>query len=115
MPCAVPEDCYPEVDPAAIQGEIDCITRVDDGYCTHTCTSDTDCCAVEGECQTGIPQVCSPFESLPDMRCFLSCEPDVIGDWDETEYCANYAHPAFLCRSSGGGSSNRKICVPPGS
>ena len=28
-------------------------------------------------------------------------------------YCADY-HRDFICRSSGGGSANRKVCVPGG-
>ena len=31
---------------------------------------------------------------------------------DPTEFCQREAHPDFICRSSGGGSNNRKVCVP---
>jgi hypothetical protein len=45
-------------------------------------------------------------------RCFLSCEPTEVGDLDESEYCRVNAHSSFGCRSTGGGSENRKVCVP---
>lgn len=113
LACEVPGDCYPDVDPANLAGEIQCLAdRVDGGYCTHMCISDAECCAVDGECLTGIPQVCAPFESLDGMRCFLSCEREDIGDMDATAYCQEYAHPAFGCRSTGGGSDNRRVCLP---
>ena len=110
--CETPNECYPDVDHADLAGEVECMLRVEDGYCTHLCLTDADCCAVEGECETGIPQVCAPFESLPDHRCFLSCEDDIIGEWDANEYCQEYAHRLFGCRSTGGGSENRRVCMP---
>src|SRR5689334_2265055 len=62
--CQAPSDCYPGVGgSSSIMGEAECIDKVEDGYCTHTCETDDDCCAVEGECKTGIKQVCSSFES----------------------------------------------------
>jgi hypothetical protein len=86
------------------------------GYCTHTCETDANCCAVEGECKTDLPQVCSPFESDDGMMCFLSCEADdVAADpdaEDDQHFCQRNASPDFICRSSGGGAANRKICVP---
>lgn len=110
--CTSADECYFGIDHADIQGDVTCLDRVKDGYCTHTCETDADCCAVEGECDVGLPQVCGPFESTGMKFCFLSCEN--IGDVDETEYCQNNAHVAFICRSTGGGSENRKVCVPPG-
>lgn len=113
--CEVAEDCYPDVDHAELAGEVRCLERVRDGYCTHLCEGDEDCCAVEGECKTDLPQVCSPFESANEMMCFLSCEPSDVqaaNADDEQAYCQEYASPDFMCRSSGGGSDNRKICVP---
>lgn len=116
--CSVPEHCYPEIGDQPLQGgDAVCLTRVEGGYCTHHCSADSDCCAVEGECRSGISQVCSPFESTGEMYCFLSCEADVVGAAgfdDDSAYCQRYAHRSFVCRSSGGGSSNRKVCVPPG-
>jgi hypothetical protein len=110
--CAAPAECYPEVDPADLQGEVLCLDKVAGGYCTHLCVTDADCCAVPGECQSGHPQVCSPFESTGQMMCFLSCEATVIGDYTEATYCQDFANAAFGCRSSGGGTENRKVCVP---
>ncbi len=110
--CDEPSDCYPGVDPEDLRGDIECLDRVEGGYCTHLCTADEDCCAVDGECETGIPQVCAPFESLPEHRCFLSCEQDVIGDMDATAYCQEHAHSSFGCRSTGGGAENRRVCLP---
>ncbi len=115
--CSVPDDCYEDVveeDRDMIAGEIECLDRVEGGYCTHLCETDDDCCTVDGECETDHPQVCSPFESTDLKRCFLSCEPDIIGDFEETDYCHEFANDEFGCRSSGGGTENRKVCVPPG-
>ena len=112
--CDAPGDCYPEVadEDLPALGELVCLDRVPGGYCTHLCTTDADCCSVEGECETDFPQVCAPFESTGMFMCFLSCEPADIGDNDEGSFCQEYAHPDFGCRSTGGGSENRKVCVP---
>ena len=110
--CETADECYPDIDPEELAGQVECMDRVEGGYCTHLCVTDDDCCAVEGECETGIPQVCAPFESLPDHRCFLSCEDDIIGEWDASAYCREYAHRSFGCRSTGGGSENRRVCMP---
>lgn len=110
--CEAPADCYPEIDPADLKGDVQCLDKVTGGYCTHLCETDADCCAVDGECLTGHPQVCAPFESTGLKMCFLSCETQVIGDLEETAYCEKFASDAFGCRSTGGGSENRKVCVP---
>jgi hypothetical protein len=115
--CKVAADCYPGLDPTTLKGDPVCMTRVPDGYCTHACTQDLDCCAVAGECPNGLPQVCAPFESTGEMNCFLSCEAaDVTnaGFTDSTAFCQAKANAAFICRSTGGGSQNRKVCVPNG-
>lgn len=115
--CKVAEDCYPGIDPNTLQGEPVCMTRVPGGYCTHECTQDLDCCAVMGECPNRLPQVCAPFESTGAMNCFLSCEADDVtsaGFSDSTAFCQAKANAAFICRSTGGGSQNRKVCVPNG-
>jgi hypothetical protein len=51
--------------------------------------------------------------------CFLSCEgadlaaaADGGAELDEQEFCQHEASSEFICRSSGGGSENRKVCVP---
>jgi hypothetical protein len=113
--CDKPEVCYPEAK-QPLKGTAVCLDRVMGGYCTHTCQTDADCCAVEGECKSGYPQVCSPFESTGAKYCFLSCEAAVVTPTgkDESAYCHEFAHQAFNCRSSGGGSENRKVCVPGG-
>jgi hypothetical protein len=111
--CGAPADCYLDVE--GISGSVECLDRVRDGYCTHECTQDDDCCAVEGECISEWPQVCSPFESTGQMLCFLSCEPsdvEAAGAPDDQTFCQHEANAAFICRSSGGGSNNRKVCVP---
>jgi hypothetical protein len=115
--CQVAADCYPGIDPASLQGEPVCLDRVTDGYCTHHCTQDLDCCAVMGECPDHLAQVCAPFESSGDQNCFLSCEAADVsnaGFSDSTVFCQTKANPAFICRSTGGGSQNRKVCVPNG-
>ena len=115
--CKVAGDCYPGIDPTTLKGDPVCLTRVPDGYCTHDCTQDLDCCAVMGECPNGLPQVCAPFESTGELNCFLSCETvDVTnaGFTDSTAFCQAKANAAFICRSTGGGSQNRKVCVPNG-
>lgn len=111
--CQVPADCYPGVDAAAIQGEVQCLDRVTGGYCTHLCQEDADCCMAPGECVEGSAQVCSPSESTGETMCFLSCEAaDLVGFSDEQEYCQSEAGPELICRSSGGGQNTRRICVP---
>lgn len=113
--CEVAADCFPNVEEGDLQGEALCLDRVRDGYCTHTCEVDEDCCAAEGECRTELPQVCSPFESTGMQMCFLSCGDEEVGatDYaDDSEFCQREASPDFICRSSGGGANNRKICVP---
>src|SRR5687767_13139746 len=79
--CEVDAECFPDVAEGELLGEPLCLTRVRDGYCTHTCEMDSDCCAVEGECKSTLPQVCSPFESAEGTMCLLSCEDaDIVGD-----------------------------------
>jgi hypothetical protein len=124
MACSAPAQCYPGIDQTTLRGTVECMTAVPGGYCTHLCTADTDCCAVPGECRTALVEVCSPFESLSGQRCFISCEAadlaraqsqgvwGLSGDASDTAYCQYFANPNFGCRSSGGGSANRKICVP---
>jgi hypothetical protein len=108
--CEIVEDCYPDVNHEDLAGEVVCMDRVEDGYCTHHCSVDEDCCAVEGECDTELVQLCAPFESTGEYFCFISCE----GVEDETAFCQENAHPRFICRSTGGGGDNEKVCVPEG-
>ena len=107
--CEVVDDCYPNLDHDDLSGDALCLDRVEAGYCTHECETDADCCAAEGECEDGAPpQVCAPFESTGLRLCFLSCE----GEPDD--YCAAELSEDFGCRSTGGGSDNRKVCTPGG-
>ena len=116
--CTAASQCYPALDAASLQGTVTCLTQLTNGYCTHTCQSDSDCCAVPGECVTGFKQVCASFESTGQHYCFLSCDPaDVAaapdaGTTDPSVYCQTWAGSAFTCRSTGGGSANRKFCGP---
>ena len=110
--------CYPGLEAGALAGEATCLSQLQSGYCTHTCQTDADCCSVPGECRTGFKQVCAPFESTGQSYCFLSCAasdvasaPDA-GTTDPTIYCQTWANASFTCRSTGGGSSNRKFCGP---
>ena len=116
--CTAVSQCYPDVDSSTLHGgDAVCMTQFTDGYCTHSCAADTDCCAIPGECPSNLLEVCGPFESTGAMYCFLSCEATDVtaaGMTDSTTYCQTYANQAFICRSTGGGSQNRKVCVPNG-
>lgn len=123
--CTAAADCYGDIDGAALKGGAPvCIDKVTGGYCTHTCTTDADCCAVPGECRTGLKQVCSSFENAAEKYCFLSCEDaDIAAATDAgasdagaegDEYCQKNTTAEFGCRSTGGGSENRKVCLPLG-
>ena len=116
-PCAEASECYPDVsDKTLILGTATCLTKYPGGYCTHTCTVDTDCCATPGECKAGFKQVCAPFENQPTKYCFLSCDPADIaaspndGTTDPTGYCGRFVGDGVSCRSTGGGSENRRFC-----
>jgi hypothetical protein len=116
--CTQVSQCYPTLDAGALQGQVTCLTQLANGYCTHTCQSDTDCCAVTGECLSGFQEVCASFESSGQMYCFLSCDSSAIaaapdaGTTDPTAYCQDWANASFTCRSTGGGAANRKFCGP---
>lgn len=116
--CTSTAACYPGLDAAALKGTATCLTQLQGGYCTHTCTSDSDCCAVPGECPSGFAEVCAPLQSAPQTYCFLSCSSSAIaaapngGATDPNTYCQKFANPNFTCRSTGGGSANQKFCGP---
>jgi hypothetical protein len=122
--CRAPSDCYGSFEAGAIKGAIVCIDKVTNGYCTHECLQDSDCCAAPGECRTGLKQVCSSFENAPAKYCFLSCESaDIASAADagvdagvsDQDYCRLYASAEFGCRNSGGGGgANRRVCLPTG-
>ena len=110
QPCNSEADCYPGILQTELSGDVVCMDRVEDGYCTHYCENDADCCALDGECddEWDLEYVCAPFESTGEYYCFISCEDAE----DEENYCQTYAHPEFGCRSTGGGTDNRKVCMP---
>jgi hypothetical protein len=113
--CTNVGQCFPDAPDAALHGGVAvCLDKVPGGYCTHICMTDADCCAVPGECRTAYRQVCSPFESTGEKYCLLSCEavPGDAGVTGADGFCSAYAHQGFGCRSSGGGSENRKVCMP---
>jgi hypothetical protein len=120
----MPSDCYANLDTTQLSGPAQCIDKVDDGYCTHECETDDDCCALEGECRTGFKQVCASFENSDKKYCFLSCDDEDLvpaaggassggaSAVDANEYCEREANPRFGCRSTGGGVENRQVCLP---
>jgi hypothetical protein len=114
--CTADNQCFAALDGATLLGGAPlCLTRTTPGYCTHHCGVDTDCCAVAGECGAGLHELCAPFESTGDMYCFLSCEQSLVtqaGLTDSNAYCQQFANRAFLCRSTGGGAKQRKVCLP---
>jgi hypothetical protein len=116
--CTAANQCYTTLDPGTLQGQVACLTQLPNGYCTHTCQSDSDCCAIPGECPSGFKQVCASFESTGHNYCFLSCESSDIAaapdgaTTDPSLYCQMWAGATFTCRSTGGGSKNRKFCGP---
>lgn len=134
--CTVPTQCYQglrgdagatDAAPSSVVGTVTCLSKVTNGYCTHTCSQDAECCAVPGECTSGVKQVCAPLENQADQYCFLSCEDDDVrrglaatadagGALDAgasaDEYCRAYAGASTGCCSTGGGSKNRKVCLP---
>jgi hypothetical protein len=116
--CSMAAQCYAGVDAATLHGQPTCLTQLQNGYCSHTCLSDSDCCAVAGECPLGFREVCASFESSGQMYCFLSCASSDIASasdgaaTDPSAYCQHFASASFTCRSTGGGSANRKFCGP---
>jgi hypothetical protein len=110
--CTTPAGCYMGLNSMQLHGTVACLTQVPNGYCTHTCTQDSDCCAIAGECPNGKPQVCASFESTGQKYCFLSCDAPVVGTTSPDTYCASFANSAFGCRSTGGGNQNRQVCLP---
>jgi hypothetical protein len=117
--CSSASQCYRLVDAGTVRGTVTCLMQgIPNGYCTHTCTQNSDCCAVPGECPYGYPEVCAPFESTGQKYCFLSCAASAIssaadaGTSDPTTYCQRYASASFICRSTGGGAQNQQFCGP---
>jgi hypothetical protein len=95
-PCDGPADC-----PAPEGVESECLAKSGDGFCTWECTVDEDC--VFDEDDWG--RVCASFESEEGTHCFPSCRE---AEGDDGAVCPD----DFTCRSTGGGSDNRKVCFP---
>ncbi len=110
--CVVAEDCYPGIDHALL-GTVFCEDKFENGYCTHTCETDEDCCKYDEECAAGLAYVCTPLSEDKTKRCWISCEASDLGDADPAAHCLMFAGAGAGCRSSGGGSDNRDICAPP--
>ena len=117
-PCTKDSDCYVGLDGGGLQGTIVCLTNLNGGYCTHTCTMDSNCCAVAAECPAGIKEVCAPLESAAQTYCFVSCAAADVGTTSEggatdtMAFCHSAAGSTFTCRSTGGGAANKKFCGP---
>lgn len=94
--CEEPADCEVPED-----AEAECLDKSSAGFCTWQCGADSEC-ELEGD---EWARVCAPFESNPGSYCFPSCREDVE---DEADACPE----GTSCRSTGGGSDNRKICFP---
>lgn len=112
--CSSADDCYDIAERDRIAGTIECLDRTADGYCTHTCSADDECCRNEGECAENTREVCAPFENSTVQRCFVSCEDSDVDEEEADAYCADRAGAAFVCRSTGGGAAHRKVCFPSG-
>ncbi len=113
--CTQASTCYPGVNQTTIKGTATCLTAISGGYCTHTCTTNADCCAASGECKANFKEVCAPFESTGQTYCFLACDAASIsasgaGNMSPDAYCQSYAGASFTCRSTGGGANNQQFC-----
>jgi hypothetical protein len=111
--CTSAAQCYPGVDAGALQGTPACLTTVGNGYCTHTCSSNADCCSGPDHCAAeGIKEICGSFESSGATYCFVSCATADLpaGTTDASAFCARTVGGSASCRSSGGGSAPTKFC-----
>lgn len=91
-PCDVADDCIVPEDTTA-----ECLDKSGVGFCSWECAVDDDC----SPSPDAWDYVCASFESESGLHCFPSCEDDAEGCPDGTS-----------CRSTGGGSDNRKVCFP---
>jgi hypothetical protein len=108
-PCDTPDDCaVPE------EAEAECLDKAGEGFCTWSCSSDADC-AFDDDPDPDWTRVCASFESEPGSHCFPSCregdEGDESDESDESDGDGSCPE-GFSCRSTGGGSDNRKVCFP---
>jgi hypothetical protein len=95
-PCESADEC-----PAPEEVTAECVDKSGVGFCTWECAKDEDCAFDED----AYPRVCASFESESELYCFPSCEG---AETDDPDACP----PGYGCRSTGGGSDNRKICFP---
>ncbi len=95
--CEAPSDCVDQPEGA----EAACLDKGGLGFCTWECTTDEDCA---GETDPDWPMVCASFESNAGSFCFPACQEEET----ETASCPG----ALSCRSTGGGSDNRRVCFP---
>jgi hypothetical protein len=96
LACSAPEDCEVPDDVEPV-----CLDKSGEGFCTWGCAVDDDCAEASDE---DVDFICASFESESDMHCFPSCEDPSDAD--------NPCPSGFECRSTGGGSDNRKVCFP---
>lgn len=80
-----------------------CLEKSGGGFCTWECAADADCA---NDVDDDFDFVCAPLESNPQTYCFPAC--------GEGEDGAEECPDGYGCRSTGGGSDNRKICFPDG-
>src|SRR5260370_38451111 len=78
LACTTVNQCYPGIEGGALQGQAACLTQVPGGYCTHTCTTDSECCAIAGECGGAQPELCGPVESTHRKYCFLTWQTSAV-------------------------------------
>lgn len=103
------DDCFEGLE---IQGDAICFTQVEGGYCSHTCTSNADCCAVEGECDPAFDYVCTGLEERSGSFCFVACNLEGFSGGDQS-ICDAVAE-GLECRNTGRGVGSQ-VCLPPAS
>ena len=91
--CSEPADCSVPADAEAV-----CLDKGGDGFCSWLCSTDEDCQTDTGSGSDGY--LCASFEDEAARYCLISCEED-----------ADACPDGLTCRSSGGGSENRKVCA----
>lgn len=104
-PCAEADDCFSDFSDEDLGGDRICLTEMEGGYCTQTCTDDASCCTA-GQCDEGLAYFCEALESSTDTMCFVSCEEADGGD----DVCGELGGD-WVCRNTGGGDG-RKFCSP---
>ena len=97
--CEVADDCEAWAPDSA---EPVCLEKSGGGFCSWECATDPDCADDPDE---DFAYVCSSFEDTEGLYCFPSCNE---GEDSEAEVCPD----GFTCRSTGGGTDNRRICFP---